>query len=340
MSTREQLDPPANWETTIDTRRLGDFPRLAHRNLDVWADGEDRRLDALAAAATTLSIDDITASILPHVGPDIGIMEREIIAGLALSLWGAEHVGAAVQRKRERDSGRCAFGGLNSALAFVTGRAPVLGQGSLTMHVAESKQNPNPARIGYDYCAAKQSSNGASKARGIDALELREDVQRALASAGVSACDRWLVEVTTLGSEYEVKQGPEGTATVVRVKWKKEQGGQPGERAKLSRREAAEILHLEATRILGLIRAMRTGTTPLPPAEEARVMAIRSRVLDDSVASDEAVSERITRARKALAAALVAHGLIPAPEVEKAPRKASDAPRHPPVRWDSAEAFQ
>ena len=331
MPSRPPADPPSSWES-LPLHRLDAYPRLEHRNLEQWAAREDRALDA-APLAPTLSIDDITAAFRPHLSPDMGVMEREIVAGLALSLWGAEHTGEAVQRKRERQAGHTSFANLHAALDFAAQPAPLLGMGELSLSLAPSKRNPNPARVGYDYPAAKQTSNGASRPRGLGAVELREDVARALSQAGVSPADRWLVEATSIGSTWALRPGP--PPSVQRIRWPKEQGGGVGDRQRLSRPGAAAILRAEAARVLALC-AVGLATYPPPSdAAAAPLLALRAAALADLDASDEAVSERITRARRALSASLCRAGLIPAARAEAA----DPPPPTKPIRWDSPEAY-
>lgn len=326
---RPPADPPSSWES-LPLHRLDAYPRLEHRNIEQWAAREDRALDA-APAAPTLSIDDITAAFRPHLGPDIGIMERELVAGLALSLWGAEHTGEAVQRKRERQAGHTSFANLHAALDFAARPAPLLGMGELSLSVAPSKRNPNPARVGYDYPAAKQSSNGASRPRGLGAVELREDVARALRGAGVSPADRWLVEATSIGSTWALRPGT--PPVIARIRWSKEQGGGVGDRVRLKRPEAAALLRAEAARVLALCAAGLASYPPPSDAQAAPLLALRAAAHADLDASDDAVSERITRARRALSASLCRAGLIPSrPE-------AAEPPPAKPLRWDSPEAY-
>jgi hypothetical protein len=343
----QSYDPPSNWEALAARSPdwLSDYGPTS--GLERWEREELKRLDAAdRERKKPLSLDAVTAMLRPHVSPDIGPVERELVSGLALSIWGAEHAEAAVARRREQKLARTAFGGINTALAFALYRSADLGAGAISYKIAEDKYRPNPNRVGYDYMPAKQTSNGTTHVRGLDVIDLQKDAWSAIRAAALAPIDLWLVEITTFGAREEVvskvvkeidpetqKPRKRTIREIAPVKRPKTQAIGAGWRNKVPRKEAAEMLRLKAQTALQVVRASLAAFPPPPPEALASLRAQRDALVVEAEITDRAVSERITRARKAIMDALVERNLIPPQKASAArPLRASvplDLPRQP-----------
>ncbi len=332
-------DPAPLWES-LPERFLAAYPRLAHRNLDTWIEREDARvLGEERARPRVLDPQAVAKMLRPHLGSDIGMVERELVFGLALSIWGAEHVEAARASFHARRDGAAPFGGVDAALAFAlhgeaeVGRAP----GRILKSDTDS---PGEQWLGaaarYDRRAERDEEKAArerrpwggsegvkvqgARVKGIGVCELRADVVKAVRASAVGPVDLWLVEATGVGSTVGLVERPirvlsmrwergvrapvteehDGVyRTVALLRWPKEKGGGTGRREKLTRAQAAEALR----RMAGL-------------------------TAEDEGAGDEAVARRILRARKALEEAMRARGMVPT----ERERYRSAPPRPAPLR--------
>lgn len=300
-----------NWEGMVSSPRLDKFPGLD--GLERWERETLKKLEAeQKARKQPLDIDDVRRVFSDVASPNMGELEREVLAGLALCLWGADHIEAARERKRRRES-EIPFGSFVEVLHLAVYGSVEMGTGSpMPATVDENiKQRevarPNPARIGLDYMPAKQSRSGSTGGcRALGAVERRIDAKRALALSLLGPTEVWLLTALYCG---EVE------------KWEKKLGGKLGKLTKRKRSELAEAYRKRicvgceppAHEAKPTKKRKPKGTGKSSPAESEQVRE-HAETCPAAAATDRAVSERITRARERLVTALVEIGLVPEPK--------------------------
>lgn len=155
-------------------------------------------------------------------------------------------------------------------------------------------QNPNPARIGYDYMPAKQTrASSNADPRALGSVIRHADAQSAVRASLLGPTEVWLLTMAYIG---EV------------VKWEKSKGGKLGKVEKRNRREIAEMYRARLCQDAG----RRVGAVPCP-ARETKGKGTHAATCAAHGVSDRSVAERISSARERLITSLVNNAMIPEP---------------------------
>lgn len=310
-------EAPATWEALVERapHKLEAFP--PENGLERWEKDEVRRLeDEQRARQAPLDIAEVTGVFRGAISEHASPLEREIVSGLAMFAFGKEHVEAALRRFRRRFSDAPPFSSFVEVLHVALYGAQEMGMGSPMPSTVDPAipqrhvQHPNPARVGYDYGAMKQSRSGSTGGcRSLGAVERRLDAKRAVAASFLGPVEVWMLALVYCGEM---------------VKWGKDKGGKLGRLEKRKRSEVAALYRHRACLCAAKCSTAATGCklgrvdAKCPTQhEDVHADACPAKV------SDRAIVERITRARERLTTALVTLKLIPEPRsrIEGAKKK-------------------
>jgi len=308
-------------ESRVDDPALDAYP--ATDGFEKWEREALRRLDAdTKARREPLSIDDVRR-VFAAVNPDCGDLERELLAGLAVACWGAQHTEASMERRRRREEDAPLFASLRDALISAVYSDSAIGRSrGAELRVALPAARGDRARDGYDHMHAAPTQVRRNGVAGIYSVDRSIDARKAIRASMISPVDLFFVVASTIGIPTTSKSGRLGPPAKVAV----------GDLAEQQRQRLCR-------------EAGRQPGAPPCPARKAPAKASKGALPVGHAADCPAhgltasgLGKRIGRARGRLIAVLAERGLIP-PPLDKGSRrpltpaeKRARRPRIEPVR--------